>query len=168
MTLPLVTIVEFPPTGFGGSFEPVEFLNLLVGVFALILLALSLTAYRRTSLRRLLFVSAAFGLFFEKIGWRGLFILGSIPALLVIPVLVRVPESPVWLAGAKKRAARTAMGTATPHILQNLTAFLPTFIFLVLLMTAFMSFSHGTQDVYPTFLAVAAKLSPEYESNCAA
>jgi hypothetical protein len=28
-------------------------------------------------------------------------------------------------------------------------------------MTAFMSFSHGTQDVYPTFLAVAMKLSPE-------
>ncbi len=105
--------------------------------------------------------SAAFGLFFDKIGWRGLFILGSIPALLVILVLVRVPESPVWLASAKKRAARSAMGTATPQMLQNLTAFMPTFIFLVLLMTAFMSFSHGTQDVYPTFLAVAAKLSPE-------
>ena len=28
-------------------------------------------------------------------------------------------------------------------------------------MTAFMSFSHGTQDVYPTFLATWAKLSPE-------
>ena len=40
-------------------------------------------------------------------------------------------------------------------------AFLPTFLFLVLLMTAFMSFSHGTQDVYPTFLTVQVKLSPE-------
>jgi SHS family lactate transporter-like MFS transporter len=39
--------------------------------------------------------------------------------------------------------------------------FLPTFLFLVLLMTAFMSFSHGTQDVYPTFLTVQMKLSPE-------
>jgi SHS family lactate transporter-like MFS transporter len=38
---------------------------------------------------------------------------------------------------------------------------LPTFLFLVLLMTAFMSFSHGTQDVYPTFLAAQARLSPE-------
>ncbi len=38
---------------------------------------------------------------------------------------------------------------------------LPTFLFLVLLMTAFMSFSHGTQDVYPTFLTVQMKLSPE-------
>ena len=44
---------------------------------------------------------------------------------------------------------------------RQLLHFLPTFLFLVLLMTAFMSFSHGTQDVYPTFLAVQIKLSPE-------
>jgi len=37
---------------------------------------------------------------------------------------------------------------------------MPTFLFLVLLMTAFMSFSHGTQDVYPTFLTTYAKLQP--------
>ena len=105
--------------------------------------------------------SAAFGLFFHSIGWRGLFILGAAPALLVLYVRVRVPESPVWVAGARKRMARTAMGSAAPLVPRNLMAFLPTFLFLVLLMTAFMSFSHGTQDVYPTFLAVAAKLSPE-------
>jgi MFS transporter, SHS family, lactate transporter len=103
--------------------------------------------------------SAAFGLFFYAIGWRGLFILGSLPALLVIFVLARVPESPVWLSGEIKRKSRIATGTVTPA--RNLSAFLPTFLFLILLMTAFMSFSHGTQDVYPTFLAVAAKLSPE-------
>lgn len=105
--------------------------------------------------------SAAFGLFFHSIGWRGLFILGATPALLVLYVRARVPESPVWVASAKKRMARTAMGSAAPVVPHNLMAFLPTFLFLVLLMTAFMSFSHGTQDVYPTFLAVAAKLSPE-------
>jgi hypothetical protein len=60
------------PVSFGLDFEPVEFLNLLVGVFALILLALSLTAYRRTSLRRLLFVSAAFGLFAVEVVVRHL------------------------------------------------------------------------------------------------
>lgn len=105
--------------------------------------------------------SAAFGLFFHSIGWRGLFILGSLPALLVILVRAGVQESPVWLAGAKKRMAREAMGSAAPVVPSNLMAFLPTFLFLILLMTAFMSFSHGTQDVYPTFLSVAAKLSPE-------
>ncbi|MGD0294749.1 MAG: MFS transporter [Terracidiphilus sp.] len=43
----------------------------------------------------------------------------------------------------------------------RLLAFLPTFLFLILLMTAFMSFSHGTQDVYPTFLSTYARLTPQ-------
>ena len=113
--------------------------------------------------------SAAFGLLFAgfhwhgltapAIGWRGLFILGSSPALLAFYVQARVAESPVWLAAAKKRRSRTAADGAAR--MQLLLHFLPTFLFLVLLMTAFMSFSHGTQDVYPTFLAVEAKLSPE-------
>jgi SHS family lactate transporter-like MFS transporter len=114
--------------------------------------------------------SAAFALFFHGfglwglvipgIGWRGMFILGATPALLVFYVQARVQESPVWLAGAKKRLARAA-GAGAPveaGTKGRLWAFLPTFLFLVLLMTAFMSFSHGTQDVYPTFLLT--KLSP--------
>jgi SHS family lactate transporter-like MFS transporter len=106
--------------------------------------------------------SLAFALFFHWIGWRGLFMLGATPALLAFYVQANVAESPVWLEGARKRAARAAGSrkpseAATPA---RLMAFLPTFIFLVLLMTAFMSFSHGTQDVYPTFLTVQAKLSP--------
>jgi SHS family lactate transporter-like MFS transporter len=107
--------------------------------------------------------SAAFALFFHWIGWRGLFILGATPALLAFYVQASVPESPVWLAGAKKRLARAQLpgASAAPVVPHNLLAFLPTFLFLVLLMTAFMSFSHGTQDLYPTFLAVHAGLSPE-------
>ena len=105
--------------------------------------------------------SAAFAFLFERIGWRGLFILGSMPAILVFYVQAKVEESPVWLAGARKRVARSATGLAAPIVPPKLMAFLPTFLFLILLMTAFMSFSHGTQDVYPTFLAVTAKLSPE-------
>jgi MFS transporter, SHS family, lactate transporter len=116
--------------------------------------------------------SGAFALFFNGfavagmhmpgIGWRGLFILGSMPALLVFYVQARVAESPVWLAGAKKRLERVKGvarqdGAGNGLLLKN---FLPTFLFLVLLMTAFMSFSHGTQDVYPTFLTVSVKLKP--------
>ncbi len=100
--------------------------------------------------------SAAFALFFHQIGWRGLFILGATPALLVFYVQARVQESPVWLAGAESRKIKRTGGLIPPH----LAKFLPTFLFLVLLMTAFMSFSHGTQDVYPTFLTVQMKLSP--------
>jgi SHS family lactate transporter-like MFS transporter len=107
--------------------------------------------------------SAAFALFFHWIGWRGLFVLGSAPALLVFYVQARVEESPVWLEGARKRLARSAgeARRARAGDFARLTAFLPTFLFLVLLMTAFMSFSHGTQDVYPTFLAAQAKLTPQ-------
>ena len=105
--------------------------------------------------------SAAFAFLFVHIGWRGLFIVGASPALLVFYVQARVKESPVWLAGAQKRMKREATSTGLEIVPKGLMAFLPTFLFLVLLMTAFMSFSHGTQDVYPTFLAVTARLSPE-------
>ncbi len=114
--------------------------------------------------------SAAFGLLFAGvhwhglvlpgIGWRGLFILGASPAVLALYVQARVPESPVWLAAAQQRKKHSALHSR-PTWLRQLAHFLPTFLFLVLLMTAFMSFSHGTQDVYPTFLAVAVKLKPE-------
>ncbi len=118
--------------------------------------------------------SAAFALFFEGIvwhgihilpgiGWRGLFILGATPALLVFYVRARVPESPVWLEGKRKRLARSVAEDRKQRSgdLARLLNYLPTFLFLVLLMTAFMSFSHGTQDLYPTFLLVWARLSPE-------
>jgi MFS transporter, SHS family, lactate transporter len=101
--------------------------------------------------------SAAFAVFFHLVGWRGLFILGASPALLVFYVQARVAESPVWLAGAESRKARRGSGLIPAHLLE----FLPTFLFLVVLMTAFMSFSHGTQDVYPTFLTVQMKLKSE-------
>jgi SHS family lactate transporter-like MFS transporter len=106
--------------------------------------------------------SAAFAVFFHWIGWRGLFMLGAAPGVLVFFVQARVAESPVWLDGARKRLAkgRLPVGSAAPRVPQNLMAFLPTFLFLILLMTAFMSFSHGTQDVYPTFLAIDAHLTP--------
>jgi SHS family lactate transporter-like MFS transporter len=97
------------------------------------------------------------------IGWRGLFILGAAPALLVFYVQSRVPESPVWLAGAANRAAsrtRIPGKSSSPGTSSQIRAFLPTFLFLILLMTAFMSFSHGTQDLYPTFLTSYAKLTP--------
>ena len=111
--------------------------------------------------------SAAFALFFHWIGWRGLFILGATPALLAFYVQAKVEESPVWLEAIEKRrrvraSSHDAAGLlpGTPGVASTLLAFLPTFLFLVLLMTAFMSFSHGTQDLYPTFLTVQARLAP--------
>ncbi|MGB6974760.1 MAG: MFS transporter [Terracidiphilus sp.] len=108
--------------------------------------------------------SAAFALLFHWIGWRGLFVVGASPALLVLYVQWKVEESPAWLAGAasrKKRGRGLGSGLGSGRLLPpHLKEFLPTFLFLILLMTAFMSFSHGTQDVYPTFLEVQMKLAP--------
>ena len=103
--------------------------------------------------------SGAFALFFHSIGWRGLFILGASPALLVFYVQARVGESPVWLARQQKKRDRLCGRAEVKHS-ASLISFLPRFLFLILLMTAFMTLSHGTQDVYPTFLEVQIGLTP--------
>ncbi len=114
--------------------------------------------------------SAAFALLFAgtqwhgmtilpAIGWRGLFMLGASPALLVFYVQARVEESPVWLAADRKRRSDPP-GESYAKKIASLKSFVPTFLFLIVLMTAFMSFSHGTQDVYPTFLQMQIGLSP--------
>jgi len=93
-----------------------------------------------------LLAALAFGMLFGRIGWRGLFILGAAPALLTLFVQAGVNESPVWLAARAAAGERKAAGVAEP-IAAKLISYLPIFMFLILLMTAFASFSHGTQDM---------------------
>ncbi|HEY6447579.1 MAG TPA: MFS transporter [Acidobacteriaceae bacterium] len=81
-------------------------------------------------------------------GWRGMFLIGAAPALLVFYIGMKVEESPAWKEG-RSLEARTLPRMGLFH---SLLQFAPTFVFLVLLMTGFNSFSHGTQDLYPTFL----------------
>ena len=85
--------------------------------------------------------------------------LGASPALLVFYVQARVEESPVWLAADRKRRAdpsRASYPESSPHLRPSCRRFL----FLIILMTAFMSFSDGTQDVYPASLEVQIGLTP--------
>jgi len=81
-------------------------------------------------------------------GWRGMFLVGAAPALLVFYIGGKVEESPTWREG-KALEARTIPGIG---LKQGLVRYAGTFVFLVLLMTGFNAFSHGTQDLYPTFL----------------
>jgi MFS transporter, SHS family, lactate transporter len=83
-------------------------------------------------------------LVFPHFGWRGLFVAGAMPALLVIFIRMRVPESPAWQRH-KGRLAKTPLG----HIIRQHWRL---FLYAILLMTAFNCMSHGTQDLYPTFL----------------
>ena len=82
---------------------------------------------------------------FPHFGWRGLFIAGALPAFLVIYIRAHVPESPVW---QRQRAQQTSRVKMSIFIRQHG----PLFIYAALLMTAFNYMSHGTQDLYPTYL----------------
>lgn len=95
-----------------------------------------------------LVAAAVFGLLFQYIGWRGLFIVGASPALVAGYIAFRVEESPAWQQG---RAAR-GTGLALAGLWQGIRAYLPLFLFLVVLMSGFNAFSHGSQDLHPVFL----------------
>jgi SHS family lactate transporter-like MFS transporter len=93
--------------------------------------------------------SLVYFLVYDLVGWRGMFAIGVVPALLTIYIRSFVKESPVWEQGRKK---------AREPLLKTIKARWPLFIYSIVLMTAFNFFSHGTQDLYPTFLQVQHKL----------
>ncbi|SIT39833.1 Arabinose efflux permease family protein [Paraburkholderia ribeironis] len=92
-----------------------------------------------------LLASIVFGVFFQYIGWRGMFFVGVLPALLVLYIRAHVPESPAFKTLEKK---------AHPGLVATLKQNVGLSIYAIILMTAFNFFSHGSQDLYPTFLRV--------------
>lgn len=100
-----------------------------------------------------LIAAAIYGTLFTFVGWRGMFVIGAMPAFLVIYIRSKVEESPAWLQGQRPRKTE---GRLWRDILSNAGLFL----FLVALMFAFTSLSHGTQDVYPTFLQKNLQFTP--------
>ena len=90
-----------------------------------------------------LLASLAYFLFFDALGWRWMFVLGLAPALLVAFIRAGVEESPVFLA-RRHEASAPSLRVFADHWKRGL--------YLVVLMTAFTTLSHGTQDLYPTFL----------------
>jgi MFS transporter, SHS family, lactate transporter len=134
-----------------------------------------------------LIASAVFFFLFDRVGWRGMFMVGAVPALLAVFIQLSVRESPTFQA--RRAAPRTrsvavlvalglaalaiAIGPATlgprlkiptltwvyaidaPLALAGLWFFRSHWrmaLYVIVLMSAFNLFSHGTQDLYPTFL----------------
>jgi SHS family lactate transporter-like MFS transporter len=93
-----------------------------------------------------LLASVLFAVLFVHLGWRGMFIISSASALLVLYIRFGVHESPAWVAGQAPHRASAA------EIWGAVKQYLPTFCYLVVLMACFNAFSHGSQDLYPTFL----------------
>jgi SHS family lactate transporter-like MFS transporter len=104
-----------------------------------------------------LLAGLVFGLFFDHIGWRGLFIVGALPALLVLYIRAKVPESKVWQERRTKPAQER-------DILPAMRGSWGRAFYLVLLMTLFNCFSHASQDVFPTFLKVQRGLDAHQTS----
>jgi MFS transporter, SHS family, lactate transporter len=85
---------------------------------------------------------------FPHVGWRYTFILGSLPALLVLYVRLGVHESPAWLEERSRNSVGPRRGLGA--IWLTIRERWPLFLYMILLMTAFNAFSHGTQDLYPS------------------
>jgi SHS family lactate transporter-like MFS transporter len=90
-----------------------------------------------------LLAAACYFFVFPRWGWRPMFFIGGLPALLALYVRSHVTESAVW-----EKTRHHSWGSLGTGILKNGKLFL----YLLLLMTLMNFVSHGTQDLYPTFL----------------
>src|SRR5712672_3530128 len=91
-------------------------------------------------------------------GWRPMFWIGALPALLALYIRTKVAESEAW---KQHRVASTG------EVLRAVAGQWPRFLYLVLLMTFMMFLSHGTQDLYPDFLGEVHKIYAIRRANIA-
>ncbi len=99
-----------------------------------------------------LLAALCFFVVFPRWGWRPLFFIGGLPALLAIFVRYRVKESEVW----KRSRAESWSGLG-----RSIVGHWRLFLYLVALMAMMNFVSHGTQDMYPTFLQRDWGFTPE-------
>jgi MFS transporter, SHS family, lactate transporter len=84
-------------------------------------------------------------------GWRAMFLLSVLPAFVVLFIRTSVHESPAFVA---------SQAHDKPHLWATITEHKGLVLYMVVLMMAFNLFSHGTQDLYPTFLQKQHKFDP--------
>ena len=105
-----------------------------------------------------LLAAAAYFFIFPRFGWRPMFIIGGLPAILTLYIRTKVKESHAW----------ERMRPDTGRILRAVRANLPLFIYLVVFMTLMNLMGHATQDMYPTFLERERSLGPRAVATIAA
>ncbi len=104
-----------------------------------------------------LLAAIAYGLLFGRtfgdytVGWRAMFLLSVLPAFVVLFIRSGVPESPAFEA---------SKAHAKPHLWATITEHRGLALYMVVLMMCFNLFSHGTQDLYPTFLQKQHNFDP--------
>jgi len=95
-----------------------------------------------------LLAALTYSLVFPHFGWRGMFVVGSLPAFLVVFIRTGVKESPAWIEARAR--VRSGSRTDTAGFWSTLRSRWPLFLYMIALMAAFNFFSHGTQDLYPS------------------
>jgi SHS family lactate transporter-like MFS transporter len=104
--------------------------------------------------------SLAFGFLYPSIGWRGMFMVGVIPAaLIILYIYLCVPESQHFSRDHARSKSASTLAVLSQHGKLAL--------FAILLMTGFNFFSHGTQDIYATFLRLQHHFTPAVVKNVA-
>jgi MFS transporter, SHS family, lactate transporter len=98
-----------------------------------------------------LLAALAFGLFFTSLGWRGLFLVGALPILLVPFIYFKVDESPAWVD--------STLHQEKIMLWPILKKYWKLSVYLAILMAVCNFFGHGTQDLYPSFLRIDHGLS---------
>ena len=94
-------------------------------------------------------------LLFDRIGWRGMLVVGALPAFLILYIRAHVPESEIWIAKQHDRLALA--GDAFVHALKR---YAPLFLYAMIFMAAMNFMSHSIQDPYATFLGKQHGFSP--------
>ncbi len=106
----------------------------------------------------------AYGLLYGRtfgdhvLGWRAMFLLSILPAFVVLFIRAAVPESPAFEASRNRKK---------PKLWTTITENWRLVVYMVLLMMCFNLFSHGTQDLYATFLQKQHKFEPATVSSIA-
>jgi len=102
-----------------------------------------------------LLAAGAYRFVFPHWGWRPLFFVGGLPALLTLFIRAKVTEPEAW------HRSRTDWPAYRHAIFGNWRRF----AYLVLLMAMVNFISHGTQDMYPTYLQQQRGFNPQRTSD---
>jgi len=92
---------------------------------------------------------------FPRWGWRPLFFIGGLPALLALYIRMQVTESEVW---------QRTKAENWRHLGKTIAENWKTFVYITLLMAMMNGVSHGTQDLYPTFLQRDWGFAPQHRA----
>jgi len=102
-----------------------------------------------------LLAAGVYRVVYPRWGWRPLFFIGGLPALLTLFVRAKVTEPEAW------HRSRTDWTTYRHAIFRNWKRF----VYLVVLMAMMNFISHGTQDMYPTYLQQQHGFTPQRTSD---